>query len=98
MSDVDPELAAAAVAAITTMSKHATKQQKEHFVEVLIKLAECYCEDAKTRALVLVCDDDSLYSMSVNADQWDAAGMIQLCYENMNLKAFQKMPEHYHAH
>lgn len=98
MSEIDPELAAAAVAAITKLAKRATKHQKEHFVELLTKLAECYGDESKSRAILLVSDDDSLYTMSVNADPWDAAGMIQLCYDNMNLKVFQKMPEQYQAH
>ena len=98
MSDVDPEIAAAAVAAITKLSKHGTKQQKEHFTQVIAKLADCYGEKSQAHALVLISDDDHLYTMSVNADAWEAAGLIQMCYDNMNLKVFQKIPDNYPAH
>lgn len=96
MSEVDPEIAAAAVAAITKLSKHGTKKQKEHFTQVLAKLADCYGDASTSHALVLISDDDAMYTMSINADPWEAAGLIQMCYDNMNLKAFQKMPENYY--
>ena len=98
MSEVDPEIAAAAVAAITKLSKHGTKKQKEHFTQVLAKLADCYGDASTSHALVLISDDDAMYTMNINADPWEAAGLIQMCYDNMNLKVFQKMPDNYPAH
>ena len=98
MSDVDPEIAAAAVAAITKLSKHGTKQQKEHFTQVIAKLADCYRDDSTSHALLLISDDDNMYTMSINADPWEAAGLIQMCYDSMNLKVFQKTPDNYPAH
>ena len=98
MSDIDPEITAAAVAAITKLSKTGTKEQKEHFTRAIAQLAECYNGQDNVHALLLVSDDNCLYTMTINADQWEAAGLIQMCYDNMNLKVFQKMPDNYHAH
>lgn len=98
MSDIDPEIAAAAVAAITKLSKHGTKKQKEHFTQVIAKLADCYGDTSTSHALLLISDDDNMYTMSINADPWEAAGLIQMCYDNMNLKVFQQMPDNYAAH
>ena len=98
MSEIDPEIAAAAVAAIAKLSKDGNKVQKEHFAQALTMLAECYGDGAKYRALLIMGNDDELATLSINADQWEAAGLVQMCYDNMNLKAFQKMPDQYRAH
>lgn len=96
--EIDKELAHAAVAAIERLSKEGTRQQKEHFTQVLAKLADCYGKDSTNQALVVINDsaEDSMYTISINADSWEAAGLIQMCYDNMNLKAFQKMPDNYY--
>jgi hypothetical protein len=96
--EIDKELARTAIKAIERLAKHGTKEQKEHFAKVLAKLADCYGEESTTHALLLVSDDDCLYTMSINTDPWEAAGLVQMCYDNMNLKVFQKMPDEYQAH
>jgi len=96
--EVDKELAQAAIKAIERLSREGTTKQKEHFTQVLAKLADCYGDDSTSHALVIVQSDDSLYTLSINTDQWEAAGLIQMCYDNMNLKVFQQMPDNYHAH
>ena len=96
--EIDQELAQAAIKAIERLSREGTKEQKEHFTQVIAKLADCYGDKSQAHALVVVSDEDNLYTMSINADPWEAAGLIQMCYDNMNLKVFQKMPDNYHAH
>lgn len=96
--EIDKELAQAAIKAIERLSREGTTKQKEHFTQVLAKLADCYGDDSTSHALVLISDEDNMYTMSINADPWEAAGLIQMCYDNMNLKVFQKMPDNYEAH
>lgn len=98
MSDIDTDIAQAAVIAITKLSKHATRQQKEHFTQALTILAQCYGDDAKYRGVLIMSNDEEMATLSINADPWETAGLVHLCYDQLNLKAFQKMPEHYHAH
>ena len=96
--EVDKELAQAAIKAIERLSREGTTKQKEHFTQVLAKLADCYGDDSTSHALVLISDENSMCTMSINADPWEAAGLIQMCYDNMNLKVFQQMPDNYEAH
>lgn len=96
--EVDQALAQAAVKAIERLSREGTKEQKEHFTQVIAQLANCYGDSSQSHALVVINTDDSLYTMSINADQWEAAGLIQMCYDAMNLKVFQQTPEKYPSH
>ncbi len=98
MSEVDTELAQAAIKAIERLAKHGTKDQKEHFTRVITALAHCYGEDSKHHAVLLVSSEDEMMTMAINADPWETAGLVQMCYDNMNLKVFQKMPETYTPH
>ncbi len=98
MSEIDQELAQAAVKAIERLAKVGTKQQKEHFVQVLTALANCYGDDSTHKCVMLVSNDDDFMTMVINADPWEAAGLVQMSYDNLNLKVFQKMPDYYQAH
>lgn len=96
--EVDSKISDAAVAAITKLSKQGTKAQKEHFTQALTMLAQCYGEDAKFHAVLIMSSDDEMATLSINADPWETAGLVQMCYDQLNLKVFQKMPDNYEAH
>ena len=98
MDEVSKDISMAAVAAVTKLSKSATKAQKEHFAQVLTMLADCYCGESQNKIVMIVNNEDAMVTMSINADPWDTAGMVSACYDNLNLQAFSKMPEHYLAH
>lgn len=95
--EIDNDMAKAAVSAIECLSRKGTQQQKEHFTKVITTLAECYNEEANQHAVLLVSNEDVLITISINADPWETAGLVQMSYDTLNLKAFQKMPESYQA-
>lgn len=98
MDEVSKDISTAAMKAIMTLSKSATKSQKEHFAQVLTMLADCYRDDSNRKVVMLVHTEDAMVTMSINADPWDTAGMVSECYDKLNIQAFQKMPEQYRAH
>lgn len=98
MSEVDQELAQAAIKAIERLARIGTKAQKEHFTRVITALAECYGKDSPNKCVMLVSTDEDFMTMVINADPWEAAGLVQMSYDNLNLKVFQKMPDYYQAH
>jgi hypothetical protein len=98
VDEVSKTISAAAIAAIMKLSKHGSKEQKEHFAEMLTMLADCYDDERNQKAVIIMSNDEVMATLSINADPWDTAGMVSACYDKLNLQAFQKMPEHYQAH
>ena len=98
MSDIDPEISAAAVAAIERLSRTGTETQKTHFTQMITLLADCYGPESKNKGVLLLHNDDEQYTVFINADPWEAAGLVQHVYDEMNLAAFQKAPTNLPTH
>lgn len=66
--------------------------KRMHFAMVLSKLAKCYVDDNKVRAVLLVDTDSQLMTISVGATEMDCMEMLNKAHEVMNMVVTDDAP------
>ena len=66
--------------------------KRTHFAMVLSKLAKCYVDDNKVRAVLLVDTDSQLMTISVGATEMDCMEMLTKAHEVMGMVVTDDAP------
>jgi hypothetical protein len=98
MNSEESALLRETTAVLARMARDCSNEEKTHFTHVIKALAECYVANATSRAVLIVSGEQETMTLSINADMAEMAGMVQSCYDNLNLGALRAMPEGYQPH
>ena len=57
-------------------TEHMSEERQECFAAMLPTLSKLYRDDAHVKAVLIVCDSDSQTLIRINADEFEANGML----------------------
>ena len=68
-------------------------ERRKHFALLLVNLAKCYVNDSGWKAVILISNPDALLTFSAGADEYEAAGMLQMANDAVSIAAAADAPE-----
>jgi hypothetical protein len=75
-----------------TLLEDLSDDKRTHFALVLSKLAKCYVDDNKSKAVLLVDTESHLMTISVGATEMDCADMLNRACEVMGMVVTEDAP------
>lgn len=66
--------------------------RRKHFALLLVNLAKCYVKDSGWKAVILINNSDALLTFSAGADEYEAAGMLQMANDAVSIAAAADAP------
>ena len=69
------------------------EDKHRHFALVLSKLAECYLDDTRSKAVLLVDTNDRLLTISIGATEMDCMEILNKAHEVMGMVVTSDAPE-----
>lgn len=73
---MDPKLAAKFMAELTEDVKHMDEDAQTSFAALLPMLSKLYRRDSTVKGVLIFCDADSQTLIRINADEYEANGML----------------------
>lgn len=67
--------------------------RRKHFALLLVNLAKCYDLNTGWKAVILIHNDDALLTFSAGADEYEAAGMLQMANDAVTIAATADAPD-----
>lgn len=67
--------------------------KRKHFALLLVNLAKCYADKDHWKAVILINNDDALLTFSAGADEYEAAGMLQMANDAVSIAAAADAPD-----
>ncbi len=90
---MNEQIAQTAMAAIDKVATEMTTAQKEHFAQVLTWLVGCYGKAPKSRAVLVMSDDESLHTVAINATEDEAAGLLAYLFAHLDPRFLERAGE-----
>lgn len=73
---MNPKIIAQCMSALTEDVKHMSRESQEAFVALLPLMSKLYRDDSLTKCVILFSNEDAQTLIRVNADEYDAHGII----------------------
>lgn len=70
-----------------------SSDKRRHFALLLVSLAKCYADKDNWKAVILIHNDDALLTFSAGADEYEAAGMLQMANDAVTIAATAGAPD-----
>ena len=67
--------------------------QRDHFGLLLTSLAKCYIGPNRWKAVVIIDADEQLRLFSAGADEFEAAGLVQMAHDAVGIAVTADAPE-----
>lgn len=68
-------------------------EKRKHFALLVVNLAKCYVKDSGWKAVILINNSDALLTFSAGADEYEAAGMLQMANDAVSIAAAADAPD-----